>query len=201
MMAHAGGRFGGQQVAAGGLEELHGHLVLERGRVRHVDDDLGVCKRLGQPLAGDGVDARGRRCRQRRHDPTGEGWSRAWIRCRPLPPITTIFIALSPFSDRSHRLRSSGRTMHAASAGSPCGGLEFVLGLSWRDVQETCFSQGRSVQTPCPGTSAVLAVTYAGWQVQLRTPCLSGRRAQAITGRRRAIHVRRLSCSTRSGES
>jgi TolB-like protein len=26
------------------------------------------------------------------------------------------------------------------------------------------------VQTPCPGTSAVLAVTYAGWQVQLRHP-------------------------------
>ena len=64
VMPHAGGRFRGEQVAAGGLEELQDRLVLERRRVRHVDDDLGAGERLGQPLAGDGVDARVGRCRQ-----------------------------------------------------------------------------------------------------------------------------------------
>ena len=57
-MADAGGRFRREEVAAGGLEELQDRLVLERWRVRHVDDDLGAGKRLGQALAGDGVDAR-----------------------------------------------------------------------------------------------------------------------------------------------
>src|SRR5262249_36789705 len=33
-------------------------LVLPRGRVRHIDDDVRAGERFGQPLAGDGVDAR-----------------------------------------------------------------------------------------------------------------------------------------------
>lgn len=59
MMAHPGGRLGGQQVAAGGLEELHDARVLEGGRVRHVDDDVGTLQRVGHADAGDGVDPRG----------------------------------------------------------------------------------------------------------------------------------------------
>ena len=64
-MPHAGGRLRGKEIAAGRLEELQDRLVLERGRVRHVDDDLSAGKRLGQSLARDGVDARVGR---RRHD-------------------------------------------------------------------------------------------------------------------------------------
>ena len=57
MMRHAGGGLRGQQVAPGRLEEFQGGLVLERGRVREVDDNPGTRKCFGQPLAGDGVDA------------------------------------------------------------------------------------------------------------------------------------------------
>src|SRR3546814_7906390 len=42
MMPHAGGRLRREKVAAGRLEELHDGVVLEGGRVRHVNDDLGV---------------------------------------------------------------------------------------------------------------------------------------------------------------
>ena len=58
VMSHAGGRFGGKEVAPRRLEELQDGLVLERRRVRHVDDDLSACKRFSQSLAGEGVDAR-----------------------------------------------------------------------------------------------------------------------------------------------
>ena len=40
VMSHAGGRFGGKEVAPRGLEERQDCLVLERRRVRHVEDDL-----------------------------------------------------------------------------------------------------------------------------------------------------------------
>src|SRR3546814_7470155 len=60
MMPHAGGRLRREKVAAGRFEELHDGVVLEGGRVRHVNEDLGVHQGLGQPLAGDGVDPRGR---------------------------------------------------------------------------------------------------------------------------------------------
>ena len=65
VMLDAGSGFGGEQIAARRLEELQHRLVLERRRVRQVDDDLRARQRFGQPLAGDGVDARGGR---RRHD-------------------------------------------------------------------------------------------------------------------------------------
>src|SRR5262245_44907594 len=42
VVTYAGGRFGGKQVAARGLEELENRLVLERRRIRHVDDDAGA---------------------------------------------------------------------------------------------------------------------------------------------------------------
>ena len=64
VMLHAGGRLGGEQVAARGFEELQDRTIVERGRVRHVDDDLGADERFGQPLARDGVDARGGRRRE-----------------------------------------------------------------------------------------------------------------------------------------
>jgi hypothetical protein len=57
MVGDAGGLFGGQQVAAGGLEEGQGGLRLERRRVGHVDDHLGAGQGLGEAFAGEGVDA------------------------------------------------------------------------------------------------------------------------------------------------
>jgi hypothetical protein len=57
MVPHAGGCLRGKEIAAGRLEELEGRLVLERRRVRQVDDDPSALKRLGQSFAGDGVDA------------------------------------------------------------------------------------------------------------------------------------------------
>ena len=65
VMSDARGRFRGQQIATGRLEEFHNGLVFERWRVRHVDDDLCARKRCGQSLTGDGVDAR---IGRRRHD-------------------------------------------------------------------------------------------------------------------------------------
>jgi hypothetical protein len=64
MVPHAGGSLRGKEIAAGRLEEREGRLVLEGGRVCQVDDNLSARKRLGQSLAGDGVDAR---VRGRRH--------------------------------------------------------------------------------------------------------------------------------------
>ena len=66
MVPHAGHLFGGKQVAAGGLEELHHGLVGEVGRVGDVDDDIGADKCLGEAFAGDGVDARIGRRREHR---------------------------------------------------------------------------------------------------------------------------------------
>src|SRR5262245_57664179 len=57
-MPHASGRFRGKEVMACRLEEFQNRLVLERRRVRHVDDDLSACKRLGQSLTSEDVDAR-----------------------------------------------------------------------------------------------------------------------------------------------
>src|SRR5688572_12475551 len=64
MVPDARSGFCGEQVAAGFLEELQNRVVLERRRIRHVHDNLSARERLGQSLAGDGVDARGRRRRQ-----------------------------------------------------------------------------------------------------------------------------------------
>src|SRR5262245_27159363 len=63
VVLHAGGRFRGEDVAGGFLEELQNRLVLERGRVRHVDGDVSAGERFGQPLACEGVDARRGRSR------------------------------------------------------------------------------------------------------------------------------------------
>ena len=60
MMADAGGRFGGVDVAAGRFEEVQNGLVLERGGVRYVDDNGRTGECVGEPLAGKRVDARGR---------------------------------------------------------------------------------------------------------------------------------------------
>jgi len=56
----AGGLLGGQQVAGGLVEGLHHRVVRPGGRVRHVDDHVRARERLGEPLAANGVDARGR---------------------------------------------------------------------------------------------------------------------------------------------
>jgi hypothetical protein len=56
-MSHAGVEFRGKDVATRCLEELQDRLILKRGRVRHIDDDLGAGKRFGQSLTGHGVHA------------------------------------------------------------------------------------------------------------------------------------------------
>jgi hypothetical protein len=58
VMIHARGFFRGHQVAARRLEEGKHRLVLPRGCVRQIDDDLRAGQRLFQSLARDGVDAR-----------------------------------------------------------------------------------------------------------------------------------------------
>jgi hypothetical protein len=40
---HANDRFRGQEIAAGGFEELQNSLVFPRGRVRYVNDNLSPC--------------------------------------------------------------------------------------------------------------------------------------------------------------
>jgi hypothetical protein len=58
VMPHPGGRFGREQVAGRRVEEREHRRVLERGSVRHVDDHGGSRHGLGEPLAGERVDAR-----------------------------------------------------------------------------------------------------------------------------------------------
>ena len=45
-----------EKVTARCLQELQDRPVLERGRIRHVDDNLSALEGFSQPLAGDGVD-------------------------------------------------------------------------------------------------------------------------------------------------
>ena len=91
VVADAGVVLGREQVAGGGREELHHRLVLERGRVRDVDDHLGPVDHLREALAGERVDAGGRR--------RGYGFvvllaeaATTFEPIRPVPPITTNFM-------------------------------------------------------------------------------------------------------------
>ena len=61
MVADTSDRLGFEEVAGGGLEELHDGVVLERRRVGDVDDDGGTFERVRQAFAREGVDTRGRR--------------------------------------------------------------------------------------------------------------------------------------------
>ncbi len=56
-MPHAGCLFRGHEVAARGLEECHDGVVREIRGVGEVDHDLCPGNGLGEPFAGDGVDA------------------------------------------------------------------------------------------------------------------------------------------------
>jgi hypothetical protein len=49
------------QIARPHLEKMQHRLVLERGRIRHIDDNIGACKRWLQALPGYSVDAPARR--------------------------------------------------------------------------------------------------------------------------------------------
>jgi hypothetical protein len=64
-MPHPCGRFRRQQVAGRPVEELEYGGVLERGSVRHVDHHGRSRHGIGESLAGDRVDARARRRRDR----------------------------------------------------------------------------------------------------------------------------------------
>ena len=57
VVRHARLRLSGEQVVRRHLEELHHRVVLERGRVGGVDDDVGAGQRVVEPRAGDRVDA------------------------------------------------------------------------------------------------------------------------------------------------
>ena len=65
VVADAGGRLRGQQVAGRRREEVERRRVLEVGRVRHVDDDRRAVERRGEAFAGDRVDAKSGRGRDR----------------------------------------------------------------------------------------------------------------------------------------
>ncbi|MNT87944.1 hypothetical protein D3C72_2284240 [compost metagenome] len=54
-MAHARGLFGTCQVSARLVEEVGDDGLIERHHVRHVDDGVGVRKRLGQSFARVGI--------------------------------------------------------------------------------------------------------------------------------------------------
>jgi hypothetical protein len=54
-MADTRSRHRGEDVTGRGLEELEDGGVLERRRVRHVDDHRGVLDHLREPLAGERV--------------------------------------------------------------------------------------------------------------------------------------------------
>ena len=102
----AGRGLGVQQVARGGLEELEHRGVLERGRVRDVDDRRGAGQRLGQALAGDRVDARGRRGGHRLVAVLAQAGDD--LRAdSPVPPMTTIFMMVF-LSCRSEGLGAVG---------------------------------------------------------------------------------------------
>src|SRR5690348_7602783 len=62
-MPHARGHLRRKYVRGRRLEEVHHRRVLERWRVRDVDDDVGALHDLGQSLACDRVDAGVRRGR------------------------------------------------------------------------------------------------------------------------------------------
>jgi hypothetical protein len=55
-MLHARGDLRGSEVSAGGFEKLQNRFVLERRRIRHVNDDLRIAHCVTQPFAGDCVD-------------------------------------------------------------------------------------------------------------------------------------------------
>ena len=80
-MPYAGLLRSRNQVSRPRLEEVQHRRVLERGRIRHVDDNVGARKRRLQTLPGHGVDA--------------PAWRRLQqlMAIRPVPPMITIFIA------------------------------------------------------------------------------------------------------------
>jgi len=56
-MFHARGGLRGKEVTSRRLEKFQNRLILERRRVRYIDNDLRARERFRQPLASDGVDA------------------------------------------------------------------------------------------------------------------------------------------------
>ncbi len=58
VMPHSRSRFVSEEVASRSLKELHHRCILERWRIRHVDDNLGIFQNFGKPLASQRVDTR-----------------------------------------------------------------------------------------------------------------------------------------------
>ena len=82
-----------EDVAGRGLEELQHGLVLERRRVRHVDDDRGAGERVGESFAGEGVDA-GLGDAGTASWPCACEFSTTFEPMSPVPPMTTIFMTM-----------------------------------------------------------------------------------------------------------
>ena len=94
VMSDARGGFRGQEVATRRFEKLQNGLVLPRGRVRHIDDDLSAGQRLASPSPVTEL-----------MPFEGEAATTSWPLSRrffttlvpmsPLPPMTTIFMLFS----------------------------------------------------------------------------------------------------------
>ena len=102
------------QVARPRLEEVQYRLVLERGRIRHVDDNIGACKRRLQALPGHGVDAPARRRLQHlmAARPEQRGQFRA-DQARTADDNDLHFLAPLSRKPRHPRAASPGRTARA----------------------------------------------------------------------------------------
>jgi hypothetical protein len=57
------GALDGEQVETRGPKKLHDLVVLERARVRDIDDHTRACDSIGEALAGNRIDAEVRGCR------------------------------------------------------------------------------------------------------------------------------------------
>ena len=98
MMADARGGFRGQEVAARCLEERQDGVVLPRGRIRDIDDHLSAGQRCASPspvtvLTPDEGDA------ATTSWPRWRRFATTFFPMSPLPPMTTIFMAILQWAD------------------------------------------------------------------------------------------------------
>lgn len=91
MVLYAGFHFRRHQIPARFLKEFEHGVVLEGGRVREVDNHLGILQYVRQALAGEGVDA-GFRAAAMTSCPFLRKRSAVFEPIRPVPPMITIFM-------------------------------------------------------------------------------------------------------------
>ena len=103
-MSHPRFGFGSEEVASRRLEERKDRRVLERRRVRYIDDDGGAFQSARQALPGDRVSS----------PVLGAAANASWPRSRslatslepmsPVPPMMTIFMVRPPLG-KKHAIR------------------------------------------------------------------------------------------------